>query len=371
MTSRRDNRLLCLKDDVWLEDKAVNSVYRLNILGNIVPLDPALLRRIVVFRALPGLGDFLCVTPALRALRVACPQAQITLIGSSANRGLIDRFSHLIDELIEFAGYPGLPEQSPDRERFTEFQAEMRDRKLDLAIQMHGSGVVTNSVVRSLGASRTAGFFVADGECPDRDSFLPFEESESEVRRYLRLMALLGIPAQKEALEFPLVTEDWQTLQTIKETHKLSQNYVCIHPGASVVDRRWAAENFASVGDVLAEMDLQVVLTGSVAEVSLAESVIQKMRSPALNLAGCTNLGTLAALLGQARLLICNDTGVSHLAAALQTPSVVVFSGSDPQRWAPLDLSCHRAIHNTVGDRVALVIKQAKNLLEEEMYIAG
>ncbi|MGV0025798.1 glycosyltransferase family 9 protein [Phormidesmis priestleyi] len=331
-------------------------------------LDPGVLHRIVVFRALPGLGDLLCVTPALRALRVACPQAQITLIGLPANRGLVDRFPHLIDELIEFAGYPGLPEQSPERDRFDKFQREMRDRQLDLAIQMHGSGVVTNAIVQDLGAQRTAGFFA--GDCPDPSSFLPFQESESEIRRYLRLMEFLGIPAQQEALEFPLLTEDWQALQTVRETHKLTQNYVCIHPGASVVDRRWSVENFAAVGDVLAEMNLQVVLTGSLAEVSLAESVTQKMRLPALNLAGGTSLGTLAALLSQSRLLICNDTGVSHLAAALQTPSVVVFSGSDLQRWAPLDQSRHRAIHNSVDNRVALVVEQAKNLLEEGVYVA-
>ncbi len=335
-----------------------------------MPLDIELLRQIVVFRALPGLGDLLCVTPALRALRVACPQAHITLIGLPANRGLVDRFPHLIDELIEFAGYPGLPEQSPERDRFDQFQREMRDRQLDLAIQMHGSGVVTNAIVQNLGAQRTAGFFAEGQDCPDPSSFLLFQESESEVRRYLRLLEFLGISAQQEALEFPLMSQDWEALQTLKETYGLTQNFVCIHPGASVVDRCWNVENFAAVGDVLAELDLQVVLTGSLAEVSLAESVSQKMQSPALNLAGCTNLGTLAALLSQSRLLICNDTGVSHLAAALQTPSVVVFSGSDLQRWAPLDQSLHRAIHNMVGDRIASVIEQAKNLLEESVYVA-
>jgi ADP-heptose:LPS heptosyltransferase len=327
-----------------------------------------LLQRIAVFRALPGLGDFLCITPALKALRVAYPQAQMTLIGLPANKGLVDRFPHLIDELIEFPGHSGLPEQSSDAERFAKFQREMRDRRFDLAIQMHGSGVVTNAIVQGLGAQTTAGFFATD--CPDPNSFLQFQESESEVRRYLKLMEFLGIPAPQEALEFPLLTEDWQALQTVRETHRLTQNYVCIHPGASVVDRRWAVENFAAVGDALADLDLQVVVTGSLSEVSLAESVIEKMRSPGLNLAGQTSLGTLAALLSQARLLICNDTGVSHLAAALQTPSVIVFSGSDPQRWAPLDQTRHRAIHTMVGARVSLVVEQAKHLLEEGMYVA-
>jgi ADP-heptose:LPS heptosyltransferase len=128
------------------------------------------------------------------------------------------------------------------------------------------------------------------------------------------------------------------------------------------------------------------MLTGTAVEAGLTQAVSAVMHFPEIDLAGNTSLGGLAALLKRSRLLICNDTGVSHLAAALQVNSVVIFSNSDPQRWAPLDLQRHRvvqmssAIKSAAPDPVAFadrdaliapVLAEAIALLQPEVAYAS
>jgi ADP-heptose:LPS heptosyltransferase len=97
----------------------------------------------------------LCAIPAIKALRFAYPDAQITLIGLPWAKSLTERFSHYFDEFIQFPGYPGLPEQKLDPKAFTTFLSEVQSRKFDLAIQMQGNGSVINPMVELFGAKFT------------------------------------------------------------------------------------------------------------------------------------------------------------------------------------------------------------------------
>jgi ADP-heptose:LPS heptosyltransferase len=325
------------------------------------------LERIAVVRALGGLGDLLCTVPAFRALRVAFPQAEIAFIGLSSVKPLIERFDRYLDKILDFPGYPGLPEQSLQVQQIPEFLQLVQNERFDLAIQMHGSGTITNPLTVLLGARINAGFFIPGQYCPDESRFLPFLDHESEVRRYLRLLEFLGVPSQGEELEFPIYEQDKQALGAIDEVRHLGKGeYVCIHPGASTPIRRWQPEGFAAVADALAQLGLSIVLTGSKQEVELCRTVATLMKAPSLNLAGRTCLGALAALVNDSRLLVCNDTGVSHLAAALRVPSVVIFTQSDPERWAPLNSDRHRVVYHATPIPPEAVITQALDVLQKE-----
>jgi ADP-heptose:LPS heptosyltransferase len=95
-----------------------------------------------------------------------------------------------------------------------------------------------------------------------------------------------------------------------------------------------------------------VVLTGSSEEALITRRIARTLPSgTVVDLAGQTGLGAFAALLRHARLLVANDTGVSHVAAALRVPSVIVCCGADPHRFAPLDHALHEVLHHPVACR--------------------
>lgn len=308
------------------------------------------LERVAVFRAL-RLGDLLCAVPALRALRAALPAARITLIGLPWAADFARRFSHYIDDFIAFPGAPGFPERTASAAEIAEFDRRAYAERFDLALQWHGNGRISNSIVGAL-ASECAGFYSADAPCSDPERFLPYPEEQPEIRRLLRLLEFLGIPDQGEALEFPITHAEWRALAERRTGFGLRPGqYVCIHPGGRAPARRWPPERFARAADYLAGRGLPVVLTGTAAEAGLTAAVARSMLSPCINLAGHAAMGVLAALFTGARLLVCNDTAVSHMAAALKVPSVVVFTGSSPGRWAPLDRERHRRVFHEVGCR--------------------
>ena len=334
--------------------------------GDSFPLiqGPPPVRRVAILRALQ-LGDLFCAVPAFRALRSAWPDAEIVLIGLPWARGFVERFGAYLDGFREFPGFPGLPERPPEIGRIPAFLAEIQAERFDLAIQLHGSGPFVNPLTALFGARRSAGFFLPGDFRLDPDLSLPWPDRGLEIHRLLALVEFLGMDLKGDFLEFPIHAADRAALAALEGVGDLSpRSYLCLHPGASVAERRWPAASFAAVADALAGRGLRTVLTGTAAEAPLTREVARLMHSPPLDLAGKTDLGALAALIDGARLLVSNDTGVSHLAAALKVPSVIVSTGDNPARWAPTDADLHRVLCDPAGVRVAAVLVEARKLLD-------
>lgn len=302
------------------------------------------INRIAVFRALV-LGDMLCATPALRALRSAYPQAELTLVGLPWAAALAERLP-CVDHFIALPGHPGLPEVPADVRALPAFLQAVQQRDFDLALQLHGSGAIVNPLVASFGARATAGFGDASNWVPadDRARYIGWPAQGHEIERLLALTDHLGCARQGLQLDFPLTEADRVEARALLAPLPAGSGYALVHAGSQLASRRWPVERFAEVARHLRAQGLQLVLTGGPGEAALVAELQRLLQGQALNLTGRTSLWTLGAVVAQARYVVCNDTGISHIAAALGRPSLVLSCGSDVQRWAPLDADRHRVL---------------------------
>ena len=299
------------------------------------------IKTIAVFRALQ-LGDMLCVIPAMRSLRNAYPNAEITLLGLPWASSFVERFHKYFDKFIHFPGYPGLPEQSYNENNYLKFQQLIKDKHFDLLLQMQGNGTIVNPLLLSWGAKNVAGFY-NDESYVDSDLFIPYPDFGSEISRHLMLMQHLGIPSSGNELEFPLQKKDSIEINNFSAL-LFPKRYIIVHPGSRATWRQWPPQFFAAVADYCVEQKFTVVITGTENESEITKELIKCMHCPAIDLTGKTSLGGVAALIEDAFMLVANCTGVSHIASALQTPSIIISMDGEPERWSPINRSIHKII---------------------------
>jgi ADP-heptose:LPS heptosyltransferase len=311
--------------------------------------DPAV-RSVVLVRLRVGLGDLLCTVPALRALRAARPDVRVALLTWREMAPVVERFPAYVDELIDFPGWPGIPDRPPDPAAVPAFLTAIRARRFDAAVQMYGDRPAANAVTEALGARRVGGFYDPARCAADPATYLPYPSSMHEAHRHLSLLQHLGVPPAGEHLEFPVTPADRAEAAEILDRASTEPGaYAVVHPGATSSSRRWPLERWAAVGDELAARGLRVVVTGVAREAAVAAAVVTAMTRPAYDASGATSLGGMAALLESAALLASNDTGAAHLAIAIGTPSVTVFLSGDPRRWAGFRRDLHRVARADVG----------------------
>jgi ADP-heptose:LPS heptosyltransferase len=271
---------------------------------------------LVALRAL-GLGDLLTAVPALRALADAFPGHRRVLAAPRALTPLA-LLTGTVDGVVPAVPLAPLPRalHGPD-----------------LAVNLHGRGPESHRVLAELNPGRTIAFAnPGEGVTGPR-----WRADEHEVARWCRLLSESGVPADPSRLGIrapPVAVPD------------LVRGATVVHPGAASASRRWPAERFAAVARAERAAGRTVVVTGGRDEIPLARRVATGGGLPgAAVLAGRTCLLELAAVVAAAGRVVCGDTGVSHLATALGTPSVTLFGPVSPRLWGPpADRPRHRAL---------------------------
>lgn len=321
------------------------------------PYTPGLLKRLpeaprkVALLRASRIGDFLCATPAFRALREALPEAQISIITLPLLQDLVERSPYL-DRFIPFPGFPGLAEQFFDARCSLQFFQRMQDERFDLAIQMQGSGVYTNPFMLLLGARVTAGFIRAEDTAGRLQAALPFPQGADmhEIERVLTLTEFLGAPTQGNEIEFPLLHEDH--LHAERLLAKLTPPLIGLHPSARDATRRWFPQRFAEAARLFQRRYGGTILIFGDSEArELNTYVTQRVEGPCVDFTGQLSLPLLGGIIARLSVLVTNDTGPAHIAYALNAPTVVIFGGGSPLNNGPVHRGPFRVLAHQIPCR--------------------
>jgi ADP-heptose:LPS heptosyltransferase len=297
-------------------------------------------RKIAVLRA-NALGDLVFALPALDAMRAAYPQAEIVLLGREWHAEFVPARVPAVDRVVAVPLADGIwlpPGQPEDRGELEDFFTRMREERFDLALQLHGGGRNSNPFVRRLGARVTVGLRTPDAAALDRN--VPYVYYQSETFRLLEVVAAAGAPPVHVEARLTVLSEDVAAADSVL-TGDLGM-LVALHPGASDGRRRWPAEHFAAVGDALASVGAQVVVTGDSEEAELVAAVVDAMESKAVGLAGVLSTGGMAGLLSRCRVVVSNDTGPLHVALAVGAATVGIFWCGNVINAGPVTRTRHR-----------------------------
>ncbi len=288
-----------------------------------------------------ALGDFIVALPAIEALRAAYPEAEIILLGGAWHAAFLQGRPGPVDRVVVVPPSRGVrvdtdePEDPAELERFFD---EMVRERFDLAVQIHGGGGHSNPFALRLGARLTVGLKAADAAPLDR--WVAYIHYQSEILRFLEVVALVG--AVPRVLEPRIVVTADDLAEARGVVPEESKPLVALHPGATDPRRCWPAEQFAAVGDALAAEGARIVVTGTKSEQAIVGAVVDAMHAPAENLCGRLSLGGLTGLLSRCSVVVSNDTGPQHLAAAVGTATVAIYWCGNLINVGPLTRSRHR-----------------------------
>lgn len=295
----------------------------------------------VIVRGANWVGDAVMTVPALRELRRVLPQARITL---ATRAWAADLFAgaDFLDELFVLDG------GKRGALSFLSEARELRARRFDLALLFPNAFAPALTAFAARIPERVG--YATDGRGPllTRRLQVPaWRGGRHEVYHYLNLVAelerlLLGtttVEAREPRTELTISEERKAGARAmLAERGVTFENpIVALCPGSTNSRaKRWPAERFAALADMLAtEAKADVLLIGARAERDVSREVASKMRCAPLILTGETELSLTAGILSVVDLLVTNDTGPAHVADAVGCPTLVIFGPTDPVATRP------------------------------------
>jgi heptosyltransferase-1 len=285
-----------------------------------------------------SLGDIVLALPALRALRLSFPEAKISWLIRPEFAELIENHPYL-NGIITFDRkllgkawfHPGAFGALMSLIR------KLRRSKFDIIFDFQG-------LFRTASLAWLSGCKLRFGMANAREFATFFYTNKVPqniecihmVDYYLKIIQAAGASDFGVEFVFPQNAAAEDSVGKLRASHRIEKNYAVLIPGSAHQDKCWPPERFAQVAaKISSQYHLSIVATGSASETAIVEKIQEKAAVPIVSLAGQTSLGELVALLKGATLVVSNDTGPGHIAAALGVPLVLMFGRANPIRLEP------------------------------------
>ncbi|MFN2578779.1 MAG: glycosyltransferase family 9 protein [Pyrinomonadaceae bacterium] len=309
------------------------------------PLAPARwdwssVRKLLVIR-LRSIGDTVLTTPSLLALRRFLPHAKIDILLEDWVAPVLEG-SPLVDRVIS------IPRQSKTAR--ARVARDLHHTGYDVVYNLHG-GTTATFLARASGASHRVGYAnyqyarLHNHVAPSAQEIWARSTLHS-VEQQLALIGWTGVPVgDRPATQLAVSDTAVRSVAAKLAVHQVqaAEPIALLHPAAALETKRWAADNFARVAEEVASRGLTPVVIVSPSETQILETVVQQSSAPIIGLTDLT-LPEVTALAARASLFVGNDSGIAHIAAAVNTPCVIVFGSSNVAHWRPWTTSKNEVV---------------------------
>lgn len=342
MTAQPRNRVSLI--DRYLKPNVLRILERLFSKAPVSPKDVhhSEIRRILVIRQHDQLGDFLLATPVLRALRDRYPEARIGLLVRDYFADVAARVPAVDEVLVfranlfhwTFKGFRTLWDQLRKRWDVTVvLNTVSHSLTSDVLAYVSGAQYVVGSEAHVFPGCRRNFFYnvIAPLYLPPRH----------QTDRNLDIVRILGVDTGDLSEEIWIPeNERMSARERISKAIAPPPLLIGMHIGAGKKPNRWPVKSFAGLaGEVREKYGAEVVLFWGPAEGDLCREFCSSVNFNPITI-GPSSLLQLAACFSQCDALVCNDTGVMHLAAAVGVPLVAIFGPTDPGEWMPMGKNC-------------------------------